>query len=55
MKTLVLCILLAVVGLDCACPDEGGWIPVGESCYLISVEAMDWYSAQQASIGLHFT
>ena len=36
-----------ICSIYCACPDEIGWIPTGESCYLISVEAMDWYTAQQ--------
>ena len=48
MITLFLGILLTVSSsIDCACPDEEGWMPVSGTCYLISVEAMDWYSAQQ--------
>ena len=33
-----------------SCPDELGWIQAGNSCYLVSLDAMDWYSAQEVKI-----
>merc|ERR1712126_787517 len=29
------------------CPDELGWLQVGDSCYLVSTLRMSWYSAQE--------
>ena len=35
--------------ISASCPEELGWILAGDSCYLVSLEAMDWYSAQEVS------
>jgi len=30
-----------------SCPDIIGWLPAGESCYLISQDSMNWFAAQE--------
>ena len=30
-----------------SCPDEPGWLQVEDSCYMVSVERMSWFAAQQ--------
>ena len=32
------------------CPDGGGWVALGESCYLISMEHFGWANAQIVTI-----
>ena len=29
------------------CPDGLGWTEAGDSCYLVSLHAMDWFTAQE--------
>merc|ERR1711973_631574 len=29
------------------CPSSGGWIPLGDHCYLLSPTNMNWFQAQQ--------
>ena len=33
------------------CPDEAGWVTVGDSCYLVSPERMTWFGAQEFCFG----
>ena len=47
--------ILMIKGTNAAsCPDELGWIQAGNSCYLVSLEALDWYSAQEVQMLLYF-
>ena len=32
-----------------SCPPGIGWIPAGESCYLIGTEYMNWFVSQEVS------
>ena len=34
-----------------ACPTEVGWVPAGDSCYLVSSEKLSWYGAQEFCFG----
>ena len=39
--------IIALHGLGLmGCPDGGGWLELGESCYLISMEHFGWENAQ---------
>ena len=39
--------IIALHGLGLmGCPDLGGWLELGESCYLISMEHFGWENAQ---------
>ena len=33
--------------LAASCPDDVGWIQAGNSCFLVTVDNMDWFSAQE--------
>ena len=30
-----------------SCPPDIGWIPAGESCYLIGTEFLNWFASQE--------
>lgn len=40
----------AIIAFFCqglmGCPEGGGWVDLGESCYLISMEHFGWVNAQ---------
>ena len=33
-----------------SCPPEIGWIPAGESCYLIGLDIVNWFAAFEVSL-----
>ena len=45
-------VVLAFLGLVVAgCPDT--WIQIGDNCYKVSPERMNWYSAQEVKVYLY--
>ena len=32
-----------------SCPPDIGWIPAGESCYLIGTEFLNWFALQEVN------
>ncbi len=51
-------VVLTFIGLVAGCPDT--WIQIGDNCYKVSPERMNWYSAQEVcisgkSISIHST
>merc|ERR1712062_621945 len=44
---LVTIFLLLRVWHAYSCPPNVGWLPTGESCYLVSKDSMDWFAADE--------
>jgi len=42
----ILITFIYATGIAIGCPEGIGWIPAGESCYLVSTDQMNWFQAQ---------
>merc|ERR1711884_322563 len=47
MKSLFVCLALFLLCEAGPCPPDPGWFQAGQSCYLVSTRAMNWYFGQE--------
>ena len=51
---VVVIVSCSILNTLAGCPDGLGWTQAGDSCYLVSLEAMDWFTSQEVLLNLQF-